>query len=54
MQVKLKSAEIVSIHSDKTGKDYVALQLTFENGYQKVIFLNSQEQFILGVKRALD
>lgn len=54
MQVKLKSCEIVSVHSEKTGRDYVALQLTFDNGYQKIIFLNSQEQFILGVKATLN
>lgn len=54
MQVKLKNCEIVSVHSDKTGRDYVALQLTFDNGYQKIIFLNSQEQFILGIKTTLN
>lgn len=39
--------ELVTKKSKKTGNDYTALEITFENGYKKMVFLESSEIFML-------
>lgn len=40
-------AELITAKSKKTGNDYTALQITFPNGYKKLVFLDSAEQFMI-------
>ncbi|MBQ3136099.1 MAG: hypothetical protein IJB74_01320 [Clostridia bacterium] len=35
-------------HSEKKGTDYEVLVLIFENGYKMDVFLNNEQQFIIG------
>lgn len=32
--------------SKKTKQDYVALEITFPNGYKKIVFLDRAEEFL--------
>lgn len=32
--------------SKKTGKEYVALEITFPNGYKKIVFLDKAEEYL--------
>lgn len=40
------SAELVTKIS-KAGNDYKVLEITFENGYKKTVFLDSAELFVV-------
>lgn len=33
--------------SKKTGKPYVALEITFPNGYKKIVFLEKAEEYLV-------
>ena len=44
MQIK---GELVTRKSKKTGNDYVTLDLTFPNGYRKMVFLDNAEIYML-------
>ena len=46
MEVAIKG-KLEQRHSDKTGKDYVVLVITFANGYTKVVFLDEAEKYML-------
>lgn len=35
-------------HSERKGTDYEVLVLIFENGYKMDVFLNNEQQFIIG------
>ena len=43
------NGELVTRKSKKTGNDYVTLDLTFPNGYKKIVFLETAEIFMLSV-----
>lgn len=32
--------------SKKTGNEYVALEITFPNGYKKIVFLDKAEEYL--------
>lgn len=32
--------------SKKTGKEYVCLEITFPNGYKKIVFLDKAEEYL--------
>lgn len=36
----------VKKRSKKTGKEYVALEIIFPNGYSKLVFLDKAEEYI--------
>lgn len=40
-------AELVTRKSKKTGNNYIALELTFENGYKKLVFLENAETYMI-------
>lgn len=48
----LVKGEIVTKKSRKTGNDYTVLVLTFSNGYQKYVFLDTAETFMLSSLQA--
>ncbi len=39
--------EYVNRVSKKTGKQYTALELTFPNGYKKLVFLDQAENYMV-------
>lgn len=39
--------EVVTRKSRKTGNDYTALEITFPNGYKKLVFMDSAESFMV-------
>ena len=43
----ITKASVQLRHSKKTGNDYQAVILSFENGYEKMIFLERAEQFMV-------
>lgn len=45
MGVKVK-ATLVQRQSKKTGNNYTALELEFENGYKKLVFLDNAETYM--------
>ena len=49
MEIKNVKCFLVKKVSKKTGNEYIALELTFENGYKKLVLINDQEKFILGI-----
>ena len=34
----------------KSGKEYVALEITFPNGYKKIVFLDKAEEYLAMLK----
>jgi len=43
----IKSIDIIERVSSKTGNTYRALQITFINGYQKIVLCDSAELFMI-------
>lgn len=41
------NVNLVERESKKTGNVYTALELTFENGYKKLVFLDNAETYML-------
>ncbi len=39
--------ELVTRKSKKTGNDYTALEITFPNGYKKLVFLDNAETYMI-------
>lgn len=39
--------ELVTKQSKKTGNNYTALEISFENGYRKMVFLDNAEIYML-------
>lgn len=40
------TVEVVEKISNKTGKPYTVLEVTFPNGYKKTVFLDEAEKFL--------
>lgn len=36
----------ISMTSKKTGKTYICLEVTFPNGYKKIVFLDKAEEYL--------
>lgn len=47
--VKIKNYKLVNGVSEKTGHKWTAIEIEFENGYKKLLFIDSKEKFILGI-----
>ena len=43
----LKEARIITKESKKTGNSYECLELTFSNGYKKIVFLTEAELYMI-------
>lgn len=43
----IKSVDLKTISSKKTGKDYTGVNITLDNGYEKLIFLDFAEMFMV-------
>lgn len=41
------NVELVTRNSKKSGNPYTALEMTFENGYKKLVFLDNAEIYML-------
>ena len=39
--------EVVTRKSKKTGAEYTALEITFPNGYKKLVFLDNAETYMV-------
>lgn len=37
----------ITTRTSKSGKEYITLDVVFKNGYKKVIFLDTAEQYML-------
>lgn len=37
----------ISTRTSKKGKEYMTLDITFKNGYKKIVFLDNAEQYML-------
>lgn len=46
-QIIMISSAQISNRTSKNGKEYVTLDVVFKNGYKKVVFLDTAEQYML-------